>query len=241
MSDPKELHFFDRRYDRGIDWYMAQFDSDANVCGEATPAYMSDQLAVVRMAERLPKAKIVLSLREPVDRAISHYWMRHERGTESRSLPEAFNAEIDTLEADGPDSQDLLYVGNSLYFHHLRRWLSRYPFQQVHVMVFERTVANPHEEYRRLCRFLGVADQFVPSNLGRQVNQYVEFRSLAVRDWTKTTRRRSVARIVSRINTRVTVRYPRPKESIEADLKRVLRQSNTDLEQLLGERISEWD
>ena len=87
MSRPKELHFFDRHWERGLDWYASQFTPgpDHQQFGESTPVYMYDAVGRQRMIETLPEARIVVILRDPIKRAYSHY--RQYRNTEREPAP----------------------------------------------------------------------------------------------------------------------------------------------------------
>ena len=62
MTDRKELHFFDRHFDRGVDWYKRQFNTGPHDTqfGEATPDYLYDPEARDRMAATLPEAKLIV-------------------------------------------------------------------------------------------------------------------------------------------------------------------------------------
>src|SRR4051812_9293771 len=93
----KEVHFFDRHFDKGIDWYKSQFDAPSGVLavGEGTPRYMFDPVAVQRMARVLPDAKLVVTIREPVARAYSHYLKNVARGVEKLAFDAAVAAESD--------------------------------------------------------------------------------------------------------------------------------------------------
>ena len=75
----KEIHFFDVKWDRGIAWYHTRFEGYAGqtAIGEATPTYLADPVALDRMAATIPDARLVAVLRDPIDRAYSHYWMEH--------------------------------------------------------------------------------------------------------------------------------------------------------------------
>src|SRR5688572_19406956 len=76
MPPKKELHFFDWNWDRGLDWYRAQF-RDATpgaIIGEATPIYIVYREAMERLAKACPEARLLVVLRDPVSRAYSHYW-----------------------------------------------------------------------------------------------------------------------------------------------------------------------
>ncbi len=95
MSREKELHFFDRRFHRGIEWYARQFARAKGKIGigEATPRYMYGAEAIARMYELLPETKLIAILRNPVDRAYSHYWHFRARGWEPLDFARAIAAE----------------------------------------------------------------------------------------------------------------------------------------------------
>ena len=71
MSRPKELHYFDRQYAEGLEWYERQFTPREGqiAWGEATPVYMYDPEARSRLSEALPATTVVVTLRDPTKRA----------------------------------------------------------------------------------------------------------------------------------------------------------------------------
>ena len=85
----KEVHYFYWNYDRGKNWYRSWFPlksarSDGVViAGEASPAYLMDPHVPDRVAKTMPKARIIVLLRDPVERAHSHYQLRKSQGVES--------------------------------------------------------------------------------------------------------------------------------------------------------------
>ncbi|MEX2132610.1 MAG: sulfotransferase domain-containing protein, partial [Acidimicrobiia bacterium] len=94
VGQPKEVHFFDQNYERGIDWYLQHFPGSdtAKAIGEATPAYLYFPEVAERIATTLPDVKILLLLRDPVDRAHSHYWHNRSVGREKLEFAEAIAA-----------------------------------------------------------------------------------------------------------------------------------------------------
>ena len=96
----KELHFFNNNYSEGLSWYRRYFqqvkheDGRKTVSGEATPAYLRDPRVPERMANTVPDARLIALLRNPVDRAYSHYQMWARRGDEVRSFGEATRQEM---------------------------------------------------------------------------------------------------------------------------------------------------
>src|SRR5207245_1011448 len=91
------LNFFDREYWRGVDWYRTRFAGSRaeRAIGEASVSYMFNREAPERMARLLPKARLIAVLRNPVDRAYSHYWFARAWGAENRTFEEAVFADPD--------------------------------------------------------------------------------------------------------------------------------------------------
>ena len=92
MTAKKELHFFYAHYDRGLAWYEEQFAGAgaAKASGEISPDYMYNTDALDNIARDLPDVKLFAILRNPIDRAISAYALRHERN-EGMSFGEAIS------------------------------------------------------------------------------------------------------------------------------------------------------
>lgn len=83
LSEAKDLYFFDRYYDRGLDWYTAQFRDarpEHTVVGEVCPDYLASPEAAVRIQECLGDARLMVTLREPSARAFSSYLYMRKHG-----------------------------------------------------------------------------------------------------------------------------------------------------------------
>lgn len=162
MSRTKELNFFNGpetpphgdpeswwvtgQWHRGLDWYAAQFDPDAPVRGESSPAYTSPSFPEVahRMAEVVPDVRLLYLVRDPVDRAVSQYAHHRRDGAEQRSLEEA------VLDAGSQ------YLARSRYFERLEPFLSRFRREQVHVVVQERLRDRRDTQISAIYRHVGV-------------------------------------------------------------------------------------
>lgn len=162
MSALKELNFFngpelapDReegswwrtgQWHRGLDWYASQFDADAAVRGESSPAYTAPTCPEVpaRMAAVVPDVRLVYLVRDPVERALSQYAHHRRDGTERRTAAEAL---LD------PGSQ---YAARSRYHERLAPYLSRFDRGQVHVVVQERLARRHAEQMTAVFRHVGV-------------------------------------------------------------------------------------
>lgn len=166
FSPRKELHFFnnDSLYRReGIDWLHAQFEQTppGRVRGEFTPRYLASSRAMYRVQRHFPDAKLIICLRDPVDRLISQYrYLRFDRFREPhRDIRSAM---------EGANFAD--YVVKGRYAELLRRIYDLFPAKNVHVVAYE-AITSDRAEFRRLFRFLGVDAEFAPPSLEARVNR----------------------------------------------------------------------
>ena len=158
---PKELQFFTEFHGRGTDWYRSQFANAAagQKCGEATADYLARAPAMIRLRKTIPGARLIALLRNPVDRAWSHYWLLRERGRETRPFHTVVEEEIATLETD-ETSQSFSYLSHGLYDVHLGRVLELFPKEQLFSIVFESMVEAPAATFASACNFLGLDPGF---------------------------------------------------------------------------------
>lgn len=146
--DRKETHYFTRYYDRGIDWYESKFPRNTSkLIGETTPSYLSAKACPSRIAELLPEVKLICILRNPADRAFSHYNFLKRETNMSQTFWEL--AEI------APD-----ILKNGLYFTHLERYSHYFKMENVKVIIFERMLKNKEATMREICEFLKISYDF---------------------------------------------------------------------------------
>jgi hypothetical protein len=233
--------YFTEHYDRGYAWYSAQFAaaSPGQLLGEATADYLARRPALVRLGETAPEVRLIASIRNPVDRAWSHYWLLRARERDHRSFEEAVEEELEAYERQGIEAPTLLYLLHGLYDVHLAGAIELFSRPSVHISVFEEMATDPAATYRNLCAFLAVSEDFVPQRLGDVVNAYVDIRSVKIRTLAK---RLPVPakRLVDRLNTRTKVSYPEMAAEVRATLEEFYAPHNAALEELLGRRLP-WD
>lgn len=183
LASRKEIHFFDGRFDQGLDWYRSHFvgASAARAIGEATPTYLYSAEAPARMARTVPDARLVAILRNPVDRAYSHYWMNRWQGREKFSFGDAIAAEQRRPDSEEGKVRKFTYLAPGRYLRQLDRVGEHYRREDLLVLLFDDLRDRPDETYGSICRFLQIDDTFRPRELGRPVNAAIAFRSLAVR------------------------------------------------------------
>ncbi|MDX6217120.1 MAG: hypothetical protein QOG99_2704 [Frankiales bacterium] len=169
VTPAKELRFFTLHWERGLDWYEECFaDAAGRPAGEITPDYLADPVALDRLSASLPDAQVIVCLREPVARLLSHYWHQRMRGSERRPL----------LEATGGSND---YVSRSDYLPQLEHLGRAVPRERIHVVLFDELRDQPEEAFAGTCRFLGVDDAVRPEVLGQAFNTAAAFRSRRLR------------------------------------------------------------
>jgi hypothetical protein len=129
--------------------------SDEIAIGEATPLYLWSQSAPGNIAALIPHARIVISLRNPVDRAYSHYLHMVASGAVRRSFREQIEASLRVADQRkiGP-AWPFLEFGR--YHEQISRYLSVFPRSQLHISLFEELQETPDLLITRLFTFLGV-------------------------------------------------------------------------------------
>jgi hypothetical protein len=156
----KELHYFDGLLGEGVEWYRRCFpaprwkDGRRTITGEATPYYLFHPHAARRMAEVIPQARLIALLRNPVDRAYSHYHQVAKRGFEPLGFEDAIEAEEERLRVEKArmledehyasfSYQRFSYLSRGIYVDQLLHWSKYFSDEQMLVLksedFFERT------------------------------------------------------------------------------------------------------
>jgi hypothetical protein len=159
----KELQYFSLHYGRGERWYRGHFppSSPGMVSFEASPLYLFHPLAAERAAATLPSARYVALLRDPVERAWSHYLHTRSYGQEPLDFAAALAAEESRLAT--PDGwRRYSYAARGRYAEQLSRWLAYVPRERLHVIRSEDLYADPAAVYGGVLEFLGL-DPFTPA------------------------------------------------------------------------------
>ena len=182
----KGVHYFDMHPERSLRWYRAHFPTTAArarrarrhgapvVTGEGSPYYLLHPHGPARAAAAVPGARLIVMLRDPVERAYSHYQQEFARGFEECDTfeaaldrePERLAGERERMLADpGYSSYPLQhhsYVARGEYADQLAAWRAHFPAGRIHVIRAERFFAEPADEYAQVLRFLGLPDPARP-------------------------------------------------------------------------------
>ncbi len=162
VSEPKELDFFSCYFVRGYQWYLEHFrDAGGHgAVGEISPSYFHCADAPRRVRDFLESVKIILTLRDPIERAYSQHLHSVRLGFVSGS----------DLSFESAAQANPTYVDQSRYSKHIDNWLGVFPKDQVCILLLEDIKADPVAESRRLYRFLGIDERHRSRFLEKKAN-----------------------------------------------------------------------
>ena len=249
LSDPKELHFFSTHFDHGYQWYERHFSdrAEAKAVGEYSTTYLYSADAAARAHSYNPDFRLIVTLRDPVDRAYSNH-LHEIRVGHLTSGDLSFEA----CEANNP-----MYLQQCRYAEHLKKWLVHFPAGQMLVLFQEEIAANPAAQAALLYQFLGLDGSHRSPFLHERVNTSAIDRSGVARDALRTAAGalRAVAgeRFVRDLKTNTLVKrlrqsnkqdltdlVPPLRSETETRLRDLLADDMNQLGQLLGRSDFPW-
>jgi hypothetical protein len=125
--------------------------------GEATPSYLDSKGVAERIYQVFPKIKLIILLRNPIDRAISHYYQWVSLRWESRGLQESIQAEINQSQ-DSFWNQPNRYLARGVYVEFLKAWTAVFPQEQILILKSEDFYENPAQVLTQIFQFLNLPD-----------------------------------------------------------------------------------
>ena len=177
----KEVHYFDMNHGRGVGWYRAHFPSRAwsrwsalhrggpGITGEASPYYLYHPHVPARMAELLPDVKLVALVRNPVERAYSHYHLNVRQKKETLSFEDALEHEEERLAGEWEKlvadpgywshaHYTFAYRARGLYAQRLEEWHKHFAPERILVVRSEDLYADPASVVARVFQHLELPD-----------------------------------------------------------------------------------
>jgi hypothetical protein len=175
------IHFYDIYHSKGEDWYELFFDhaQEDQLWFDPTFTYIRSPWAPRRIAEDNPEAKIICFLRNPIDRAFSHYW--HERKKDK------INFDFEEV----LENYDLFssWIEPGFYAEHLERYLKHFSREQLLCLPFRLLKKDDEAFLRRILEFIDVDSSFKPSWLGKKANEAGGRRTFTNAVWRRVRRR----------------------------------------------------
>lgn len=180
-SRRKELHFFDQYYDRGLEWYKDFFKAipkpNVKKIGEITPSYLFSPEVPHRIQKILPDCKLIVVLRNPAERAYSHYGFHLKNHAEKRDFETFVEQETEVFE-------------KGLYGEQLQRYLQYFSIDQILILLYEDISANTLGMLKDIAEFLSVDESLFDENsISHRANSsgfsrfpYLRYLACGVRD-----------------------------------------------------------
>jgi hypothetical protein len=164
LGDQQEMHFFDNDelFAGPVDYQLLHQHFPAvkkgGIAGECTPSYLYHEPAMERIWNYNPKIKLIILLRNPVDRAFAHWNMQRFKGRERLDFLEAVKAESDRMKqvSTPVEARRIAYVDRGRYSEQLERVFKLFPREQVKLIKFEEFQDNNREIVDSIFDFLGV-------------------------------------------------------------------------------------
>jgi hypothetical protein len=255
VSEPKEVNYFNEQdnyylienlnYNKGLNWYKNHFLhwKTGQIIGEFTPKYLSDPKAPLRIKMSFPDVKLIVCLRNPVDRAFSQYiFIRYFKKKEGRSFEEVVRKEPQ-------------YIEKGLYFKHLNRYFQYFDKTRIHIIWFDDIKSHPTRVLKDLFVFLGVNETFNPLNTGKKINaarqsrfhQLPELTDIVTRALAryklsfiiKAIKKTGIHTIIKKANIQK-LEYTPMQEQTRIYLKQKFADDIAGLEKLLNKDLSHW-
>jgi hypothetical protein len=244
LSHPtKETRFFDKHFDRGLAWYRSHYRRAAGerAIGEVAPTYFASSEARERIASLIPRAKIVCTFRNPVDRVVSLYRLKRAYGLIPWNLEESLTLDPELMES-------------SRYATHLKAWRKTFG-SQVLATLHDDIQTDPQGYLNRLVDFIGVPRiKLVPSQVRRVLTSedmteprlyYLTRGAAMMADWAKKQRLDSVVSTAKRMGAmKLFVGGGKAFENLSRQqkdkLREQLRPEVDALEEVLDRDLSAW-
>jgi len=245
LSHPtKETRFFDRHFDRGLDWYGSHYRKavPGRPVGEIAPIYFASPETRERIAALIPQARIVCTFRNPVDRVVSLYRLKRAYGFIPWNLEEALERDPELMES-------------SRYSAHLKGWRKTFGNSQVMVTMHEDMQADPQGYLDRLVDFVGVPRVTLVASHRRRVltsedmteprNYYLTRGAILLSEWSRARRLDSVIAAAKKLGALKLfvgggTPFPEVPSVQRAKLRELFRPDVDELEGMLNRDLSSW-
>ena len=249
VSQEKEVDFFSFHFDHGYQWYERKFEDCQNKssAGEISPSYFCEPAVPERVRQYIPDARILVSFREPIQRALSNH--RHEvRVGHFTGAELSFEAGL---------KNNPMYIDQGRYASHLKRWLRYFPSEQILVLLMDDIEKDPSACAKKVYEFLGVDPAFEPTELLERFNKSYANRSrklLGIKEalynltrmpgggwiWKAATSLglRNLYRNVNKVSSELVI--PAPAERTLDELRSEFLPEVRELSELIGRPLDSW-
>lgn len=156
VSLNKEPHYFSSNYHKGFSWYQKNWEAKPGLKGEFSTSYLYSEEAVSRLRLKYPELKIIVCLRNPFERSVSHF--RHLLRDKRKVTPL-------TLLKERPE-----IITNSFFSNQINVLLNNFPVEQIHLVYYDQIKEDPNGLLNAVFSFLKVAP-FIPDNMTKVIGK----------------------------------------------------------------------
>lgn len=236
-----EPHYFSTNFDKGPDWYAARFAGagDKAVIGEKSADYLAHPDAAARMAADVPGARLIVQLRNPVERAYSDYCMLFRRGTVKEAPGAYFSSRARSVKGER-------FLNGGLYAEHLARFYDHFAREQILVLLYEDIMTAPMQAFNRILAHVGLPSDATEISAERKNDSAAPLLPLTMRkalrpfkaavrpfrgmSWFEALR----APLARKVD------YPPLDDSAQAFLGDFYRKDIMALESMIGRKLDQW-
>jgi hypothetical protein len=180
----KEIDFFFRPeiWSNGVDWYWAHYNQGSGLSLDTSPNYLVNPLSYRRIYEVVPDAKIIITLRNPVDRAYSQYNHYVQELPVSRTYDWDYKMDFTNniyhqLNKRRPKNLFYGMVYKGIYIEQINLLLKYFNRDQMYITVMDKWEAEYQTEMNNILTFLGLSIEQLPGNARHKRNYFVEPRN----------------------------------------------------------------
>lgn len=200
----KEVRYFNDHYENGVNWYKAHFPTKLHkylmtqrngtslITGEGEPSYLPNPIVPQRVFELTPSVKLIVMLRNPVDRAYSHYQHRFSRGREARTFEEVVKTDKEKLKngweklATG-DYKSLghlhySYLPRGIYVDQIKSWMTVFPKEQFLFIRAEDFFSDSQKHFNEVLAFFDLPEHRLEKSERHNAGKYVQQMSVEIRE-----------------------------------------------------------
>ena len=171
---PEPKYFIDEKVYRedlsNYDYLFYAHYINEKTRGEKSVSYFEMEEAAARIAKGFPQSKILVILRNPVNRAISNYYFSKENGLETRTIEEAFLEKKPVPQHFTTSVSPFSYIDRGKYIDYLHMYLNYFRNDQIYVVILEELIGEL-STVQQIFSFLGVNEDFIPNNYTLPVNR----------------------------------------------------------------------
>jgi len=245
LSKVKEINFFffEKSYKKGIQNYEQNFKDVNNeiAIGEASPGYIVNPNAPSRIKKHMPDCKLILCIRNPIERAYSQYWDNRRQLNEWQSFDEIVDSYIKIKGGKYKKG----YFLRGFYHKQILEFLQYFNRQQILILLFDDLIANPEQFYQTVLSFLNINSKHFNLDVRKKSNQVKIFSNpcykFFLQNYQYTRFLNRYTRRILRIGNQINFKKPQINQTTKEKLKQVYLEENRKLSDFLGRDLSNWN